>query len=74
MFEVTLAPDSPLIGRSPAEASHTGLLDDGLLIVLLKRGEQSLVPSGQLALAAGDRLTVFSQEPVRESHLKVFTG
>ena len=74
MFEITLAPDSPLVGRSPAEASQAGLLGEGLLIVLLKRGGQSLVPSGQLVLAAGDHLTVFSQQPVRESLLKVFTG
>lgn len=74
MFEVMLAAGSPLVGKTPAQATEDGLLAKGLLIVLLKRERQTLVPSGHITLAAGDHLTVFSQEPVREAHLTVFSG
>ena len=74
MFEITLTQDSLLVGKTTAEAAQEGLLVEGVLIVLLQRGKHTLVPSGQVTLTAGDHLTVFSQEPVSQAHLKVFTG
>ena len=74
MFEVTVSETSPLIGKSIAEAAQQELLPEGLLIVLIRRGVKTLVPSGNTKLLTGDHLTVFSQETVTEGEIKAFTG
>lgn len=74
MFEVTVAKSSPLLGKSLSEASREGLLADGLLIVLIRRENKTLVPSVHTTLSRGDQVTVFSQTTVSDEQLKAFTG
>lgn len=74
MFEVTVSETSPLLGKSLSEAARNGLLADGLLVVLIRRNNKTLVPSVHTALLTGDHLTVFSQKTVDENDLKAFTG
>ena len=74
VFEITVKQGSPLVGTTLEEAKQIPLLTDHLLIVLLKRGKQRLVPASETTFSAGDHLTVFSQGSVSEKELKVFTG
>jgi len=74
VFEITVKQGSPLIGTTLEEAKQIPLLSDNLLIVSLKRGKHRLVPTPETTFSVGDHLTVFSQGPVSESQLKVFTG
>ncbi|RMF87621.1 MAG: TrkA family potassium uptake protein [Nitrospinota bacterium] len=74
VFDITLSPSSPLVGKSLASATAEGLLPTGLLIVSLRRDGEVYTPTGETILAAGDHLTVFSQVALKETQLKVFTG
>lgn len=74
VFELTVKPDSPLVGRSLAEAATAGALPEGTLIVLVRRGEETLIPSGKTAIQADDRLVVFSQNPLKDAEVTALTG
>jgi trk system potassium uptake protein TrkA len=74
VFEITVAATSPLVGRSLTEAGKSGLLREGLVIILMKRGDESRIPSGKTVLQAGDELTVLSQDAVKDEQLRVFNG
>ena len=73
-FKLTLSEDAPLAGQSLAETVGGELLPEGLLIVLLQRGDEVLVPTGDTALEPGDVLTLLSDEPIGDRYLKAFTG
>lgn len=73
-FKLTLPEDSPLIGKSLEEMVEKGRLPEDLLIVLLQRGEDVLVPTGETELQAGDILTLLADEPISDHYLKAFTG
>lgn len=74
VFEITIEEASPLVGKSLTEASQDGLLREGLVIILLKRGEESRIPSGKSVMQAGDELTVLSQDAVSDKQLRVFNS
>ena len=73
-FKLTLGEEAPLAGRLLSDAMDGELLPEGLLIVLLQRGDEVLVPAGDTRLQAGDRLTLLADEPIADDHLKAFTG
>lgn len=55
--EVELGPDDPAIGRKLKEASRWHQLE-GALVVMVLRGETTIVPNGSTVLEAGDVLVV----------------
>ena len=73
-FKLTVAEQAPLVGKSLAETVGSDLLPQGLLIVLLQRGDNLVVPTGETKLQAGDVLTLLADEPIADRHLKAFTG
>ena len=73
-FKLTVAEDAPLAGQLLAEAVDSELLPEGILIVLLQRGDEVLVPTGETTLKAGDVLTLLAEEPIRDRYLEAFTG
>lgn len=73
-FKLTLPENSPLIGESLAEMVESGRAPEDLLIVLLQRGEEVVVPTGETELQVGDVLTLLVDEPISDSYLKAFTG
>jgi trk system potassium uptake protein TrkA len=73
-FRVTLGEDSPLVGKTPAEAKQEDLLPKALVLAAVTRDDKTIIPSGDTLLEAEDLLVVFSQEPLGEAQVKVFTG
>jgi CIC family chloride channel protein len=67
MFEVRLRADSPVIGRSLKDAGFPGRL----LVAAIRRDGETVFPSANTRLEAGDVLTVLA-EPAQEAGLKQF--
>ncbi|ADJ15353.1 potassium channel family protein [Halalkalicoccus jeotgali] len=61
VFEVMVTEGAPIAGRTLLEADTAGLLNEGVLIVAVERGEAVLTPRGETEIHAGDVLTIFSQ-------------
>jgi trk system potassium uptake protein len=74
VFEITIAEASPLVGKTLAQAGQEGLLREGLVIMLLKRDDETRIPSGKSVMQAGDELTVLAQDAVRERQIRIFNG
>ena len=69
MFEFTVVPDSPLVGRAVAELG----LPAGVLILLVRRGEQFFPPRGNSLVESGDGLLIIGRsERMREVAEKFF--
>lgn len=73
-FKLTLAEDAPLVGQRLADVVDGEVLPAGLLVVLLQRGEEVLVPTGETQLQAGDQLTLLADRPIKDDYLRAFTG
>ena len=58
MVEFTVPPGSPVVGRSIMQLG----LPRGVLIVLISRGEDSIVPNGATVLREDDKLAVLANE------------
>jgi Trk K+ transport system NAD-binding subunit len=67
VFDVQLRADSPVIGRTLRDAALPG----SLLVVSIRRVGETIFPSADTHLEAGDVLTVVA-EPAREAALKAF--
>ncbi|MFP3867616.1 MAG: cation:proton antiporter [Desulfobacteraceae bacterium] len=64
--EISLAPDSPLIGKTLAEVKFRE--NYGATVISIRRGEQQLVtPTGKDVLLSGDRLIVGGRSEVVEN-------
>jgi trk system potassium uptake protein TrkA len=73
-FRVKIGDTSPLVGKTLVVAKQEGLLPKGLLLAVVSRGDEVIVPSGDTVLVAQDHLTVFTNQPLSETQTKVFTG
>jgi trk system potassium uptake protein TrkA len=73
-FRITLGKDSPLVGKTSAEAKEVEVFPEGLVVASVTRGEDTLILSGETRLEAKDQLIVFSRAPLDKTHIKVFTG
>jgi trk system potassium uptake protein TrkA len=62
VFEIMVAEDAPLAGKTLTEAGKTNLLPDDVLVVALERESRDgpLTPRGDTRLEANDLLTVYS--------------
>ena len=56
LVEITLTEDSLLHGNTLKELK----LPEGMLVMMIKRGERFIVPNGSVVLNAGDRLLIIS--------------
>jgi trk system potassium uptake protein TrkA len=76
IFQATIGEQSPLIGKTPAEAREQDMLPDELFIVSLKRDDNCTVdPADSMTLQAGDRVVVFAPTPFDDqSAADPFTG
>lgn len=63
LIEVALPSDSPLIGQSIMAAA----LPSGVLVVLVRRGADSLVPNGATILEPGDKLLMLVTPALRSA-------
>lgn len=74
VYELQVGDASVLVGRQVADLADDKVLPGGVFIVLVKRGGKRLYPRPDLALAAADRLLVYSADPLAQRELDVFTG
>lgn len=74
VFQIVLGEASVLVGESAGQAAEDKLLDQGLQIVHLKRGDKRVVPRRDTRLEPGDELTVFAETVPDDRTLSVFTG
>ncbi|MDY6400292.1 MAG: Trk system potassium transporter TrkA [Synergistales bacterium] len=68
MLEVVLHDDNELIGKTLAQIK----LKKGVVVALLGRGEQVLIPTGATQLLAGDRVILFSLTSMMPEAAKLF--
>ncbi len=73
-FRVKIGESSPLVGKTLMAANQEELLPKGLLLVTVTRGEEVIIPSGDTVLEEKDHLIAFSQKPLNEAQVKVFTS
>lgn len=74
IVDVTVAESAAANGRSIRELAEIGLLESGLLIVAIERGEEIIMPNGETEIKTGDVLTVLSQRGETETITGPFTG
>jgi trk system potassium uptake protein TrkA len=74
VFRATVTERSRLCGKSLREAGGEGLIPEGVLIVLIERGEETIIPSGMTAIQPGDLVTVFSKGHVTDALIEQLTG
>jgi trk system potassium uptake protein TrkA len=62
VFEIAVAEEAPIAGKTIEEADRAGLLDDDMLIVAIEQpgDEPPLTPRGETRIEAGTILTVYS--------------
>ncbi len=70
LLEIVVPPNSPVAGRRVLELR----LPDGTLIVLLVRGDETLVPGGGTVIEAGDLLLVFAHRDDRQIIQQLIAG
>lgn len=74
MFDITIPEGAPLAGLTLAEAAKKKIVPHGFVFVSLRRGKVVHAPNGESRIESGDHLTIFSESPVNENHLKALTG
>ncbi|GAB6861990.1 potassium channel family protein [Haloplanus litoreus] len=62
VFEITVADDAPIAGKTLQEAAQSGLLTEEMLVVAIERerDSQPITPRGNTTIEEGDLLTVYS--------------
>ncbi|MFB6308042.1 MAG: TrkA family potassium uptake protein [Haloarculaceae archaeon] len=62
VFEIRVAPEAPIAGKTLQEATESGLITDEMLVVAIHRDEsdQPITPRGHTTIRTGDLLTVYS--------------
>lgn len=73
IFEVTVTEDAPIAGKTLREADEAGILEEGILVVAVERGDDVIMPRGNTKIDAGDEVTVFSEEGVSADVVHLFS-
>jgi len=61
VFEITVADDAPIVGKTLQEAAAGDLSDDILVVAIEREGtDKPITPRGNTRIEAGDLLTVYS--------------
>lgn len=74
VVDVTVAESAAASGLKIRELSEEGLLEDGLLIVAIERGDSVIMPNGETEIRAGDVVTVLSQNGEADDLTDLFSG
>jgi len=73
VMALTVADGAPIAGRTLAEASGAGLLDDDVLVVAIERDGSIVAPRGHTRIEPDDLVTVFLQHESDEEFTALFT-
>lgn len=74
VVELIVEEGTPVVGKTLAEANEDGLLTTDLLVVRINRDGQSISPTGETTIEAGDFVTVHSRSGLSAETLAAFTG
>lgn len=74
MFEVVVADDAPIAGKTLEGADMAGLLPPNTITVAIDRNGDIIVPRGETDVQPGDRVTVFSDSGATDDILHSFLG
>ncbi|WP_136688368.1 Lrp/AsnC family transcriptional regulator [Halorhabdus amylolytica] len=74
VVELIVEEETPIVGTTLQEANEEGLLTSDLLVVRINRNGESISPTGETTIQAGDFVTVHSRSGISEETLSAFTG
>lgn len=74
VVEVLVAEEAPIAGQTLKEANEQGMVSRDLLVVRISRNGETITPSGETPIQAGDFVTVHSRSSVSDESLSAFTG
>lgn len=74
VVEVIVKDESPIAGKTLAEANEEGLVPADVLVVRINRDDQSITPTGETIIRGGDFVTINSRSGITDETLEIFTG
>lgn len=74
VVEVIVDETAPIAGRTLEAANDAGLIGSDLLVVRIRRDEETITPTGETTIEAGDFVTIHSRGGLAETTLDAFTG
>jgi DNA-binding Lrp family transcriptional regulator len=74
VVEVVVSGDAPIVDHSPQAARDEGILSDDPVLVSVERDGEILQPEDDIAIRAGDIITVLPRESSKAEMLQLFTG
>ncbi|WP_049923501.1 potassium channel family protein [Halopiger djelfimassiliensis] len=74
LVELTVTETAPMSGQRLSNATESGALPDGCLVVALERDGEIRAPKGGTTIHAGDTVTVFTDDATLEAAVEAFTG
>ncbi|MFB6229179.1 MAG: winged helix-turn-helix transcriptional regulator [Halobacteriales archaeon] len=74
VIEVVVSEDAPIVDRSPGAARDDGLLSEDPVLVSIERDGEIMQPEDDVAINAGDIVTILPRESSKEEIVRVFTG
>ena len=74
IFRLTVGKGSPLAGKKLATSVQRNLLPSALSVVVVERGEEHEIPTGDTMIKIGDVLTFFSADRVSDELIDKLVG
>ncbi|CCQ33264.1 Transcription regulator protein [Halorhabdus tiamatea SARL4B] len=74
VVELIVEEGTPIVGKTLQAANDEELLTSDLLVVRINRDGESISPTGETTIQAGDFVTVHSRSGISEETLSAFTG
>ena len=74
VFEIVVAEDAPIAGKTLEEADMDGLLPQKTITVAIDRTGEIIVPRGETVVEPHDHVTVFSDSGATDDILRSFVG
>ncbi|AWB27023.1 Lrp/AsnC family transcriptional regulator [Halococcoides cellulosivorans] len=74
VVEVIVRSTAPIAGQTLKGATDAGLLGSDLLVVRINRDDETITPTGETRIEAGDFVTIHCRSGIDEQTLDAFTG
>jgi len=72
VFEISVAADAPIIGKTLEEADVEGFLPPSMVVVAVERDGEIIIPRGNTRVEVDDLVTVFSKEGITNEVIEPF--
>jgi len=74
IFRLVLGKTSPLVGRTIADSIQRELIPESVRILAIDRDEEQSIATGDMVLAEGDVITLFSLQRVSDDNIATLIG